>query len=107
MSVGMQAPMTIVLGCVAALVLAIPAGAAEVGLQKSSADELKATCEKVGGSFSNDSGGYGCGTDCRGGKGTDCTVFCPGSAKRCTAQVTGSRRPKSIEQALAPKSARK
>lgn len=104
----MQTLMKVVFGCVLALVLtAGAAGAAEVGLPKPSADELKATCQKVGGSFSSDSGGYGCGTDCHGASGTDCTVFCPTSAKRCTAQVTGSRRPKSVEQALAPKSARK
>jgi hypothetical protein len=83
------------------LVLAIrPSAAAEVTLQKTSAEGLKAVCEKMGGSFSQADSGYGCGTDCHGGKGTDCVVFCPTSAKRCTAQVDGARRPKTFEQAL-------
>jgi hypothetical protein len=77
-----------------------PSAAAEVTLQKTSAEGLKAVCEKMGGSFSQADSGYGCGTDCHGGKGTDCVVFCPTSAKRCTAQVDGARRPKTFEQAL-------
>jgi hypothetical protein len=77
-----------------------PSAAAEVSLQKASAEGLKAICEKMGGPFSQDSSGYGCGTDCHGGKGTDCVVFCPTNAKRCTAQVDGARRPKTFEQAL-------
>jgi hypothetical protein len=104
----MEAPMRIILGCLAALVLAATnAAAAEVSLQKSSADDLKAVCEKAGGSFSTDKSGYGCGTNCNGASGTDCTVFCPTNGKRCTAQVTGARRPKTAALALAPKSARK
>ena len=100
--------MRIVLGLFVALVLAAaPAVAAEVSLQKSAPDDLKAVCQKAGGSFSTDNSGYGCGTDCKGASGTDCTVFCPTSGKRCTAQVTGARRPKTAELALAPKSARK
>jgi hypothetical protein len=94
--------------CLIALAFAASsASAAEVNLKKSSSDELKAVCEKVGGSFSTDSGGYGCGTDCKGASGTDCTVFCSVSGKSCTAQVIGSRRPKTAELALAPKSGRK
>ena len=77
------------------------ASAAEVSFKKSSADELKAVCQKVGGSFSTDNSGYGCGTDCKGGSGTDCTVFCPANGSKCTAQTMGSRRPKTVEQALA------
>jgi|SRR5690349_17371687 len=82
-----------------------PSAAAEVTLQKTSPEGLKTVCEKLGGSFSQASNGYGCGTDCHGDKGTDCVVFCPTSAKRCTAQVDGARRPKTFEQALgaAPK----
>ena len=100
--------MRIISGCLAALVLATTAaGAAEVSLQKASADELKAVCQKAGGSFSTDNSGYGCGTDCKGASGTDCTVFCPTNGKRCTAQVTGARRPKTAELALAPKATRK
>ena|SRR3974390_3485144 len=97
--------MKYVLGaCLAVLLgsLASPSGAAEVNLKKSSADELKMLCQKVGGAFTQDNSGYGCGTDCRGGKGTDCTVYCPSTDKRCTAQVEGARRPKTFEQALAP-----
>jgi hypothetical protein len=97
----------LVLFVASAMFAAWPSFAAEVSLKLSSADEMKAACEKAGGSFSQDNSGYGCGTDCRGGSGTDCTVFCPTSAKRCTAQVGGSRRPKTLEQALAPAAARK
>src|SRR4051812_38368281 len=74
--------------------------AAEANMKPYTIEEVKAACEKAGSSFSQDNGGYGCGTDCRGGKGTDCTVYCPTNAKRCTAQVGGSRHPKTIEQAL-------
>ena len=81
--------------------------AAEVNIKLYSADDMKTACQKVGGSFSQDNSGYGCGTDCRGGAGTDCTVFCPSNAKRCTVQVGGSRRPKTFEQALAPNAGRK
>jgi hypothetical protein len=79
-----------------------PASAAEVRLLKQSVDQLKITCQKVGGSFSQDSGGYACGTDCLGHAGTDCSVFCQ-NAGGCTAQVIGSRRPRTVEQALQPK----
>jgi hypothetical protein len=94
--------------CVVALAFAASsASAAEVSLKKSSADELKAVCQKAGGSFSTDNSGYGCGTDCKGASGTDCTVFCPTSATKCTAQVNGARRPKTAELALAPNAGRK
>jgi hypothetical protein len=86
---------------------ASPSSAAEVNLAKASAEQLKAICQKVGGSFSQSGNGYGCGTDCAGGKGSDCTVFCSNTANRCTAQVGGARRPKTFEQALAPRSKRK
>src|SRR3954452_24995589 len=103
--------MTRMLVCAAALtLLALGAGlvlAAEVNLQKLSAEEMKAVCEKAGTSFSEDKSCYVCGTDCKGGRGTDCTVFCPTSGKRCTAQVMGSRRPKTAGQALAPASKQK
>ena len=100
--------MRIILGSLVALVLASScASAAEVNLKKMSSDDLKAVCEKAGGSFSTDNSGYGCGTDCKGASGTDCTLFCSASGKSCTAQVIGSRRPKTAELALAPKSGRK
>jgi hypothetical protein len=104
----MEARMRIVLGCLIALAFAAPSAfAAEVNLKRMSADELKAVCQKAGGSFSTDNSGYGCGTDCKGASGTDCTVFCPANGKSCTAQTTGARRPKTADLALAPKSARK
>jgi hypothetical protein len=84
-----------------------PTVAAEVNLRKASAEQLRAACQKAGGSFSQSESGYGCGTDCHGGKGTDCVVFCPNNATHCTAQVGGARRPKTLEQALAPHSKRK
>jgi hypothetical protein len=100
--------MRIAFACLVALAFAASSvSAAEVNLKKSSADELKAVCQKVGGSFSTDNSGYGCGTDCKGASGTDCTVFCSATGKSCTAQVTGARRPKTVELALAPKTARK
>jgi hypothetical protein len=56
--------MTRMLACAAALTLlalaAGPALAAEVSLQKLSAEEMKALCEKAGTSFSEDKSGYGC-----------------------------------------------
>lgn len=66
---------------------------------KHSADDLKAACAKVGGSFSQGKERYGCGTDCRGAPGTDCIVSCDASQK-CSAQVIGARRPRNIESAL-------
>ncbi len=79
------------------------AQAAEVSIRKYSADDLKTACEKVGGSFTHDPGDYACSTDCKGGQGTDCSVFCKQDRNKCTAQVIGSRRPKTLEQALAPR----
>ena len=82
-----------------ALALNGAALATDVTLPKTGADDLKATCEKAGGKFSQDPHGYGCGTDCKGGPGTDCTVFCP-TDRKCTAQVIGGRRPHSVAEAL-------
>ena len=73
--------------------------ARDVTLPKTSPDELKSTCEKAGGKFSQDARGYGCATDCLGKPGTDCTVYCQADQK-CTAQVVGSRRPHSVAEAL-------
>jgi len=36
--------------------------ASETTMRKSTAEELKSVCDKAGGSFSQDAGGYGCGT---------------------------------------------
>jgi hypothetical protein len=73
--------------------------AAETTLPRTTAEQLKDTCTKAGGKFSQDAKGYGCGTDCHGGPSTDCTVFCTADQK-CTAQVVGARRPRSVAEAL-------
>ena len=74
--------------------------ARELALHKHTAEELKSACEKVGGKFSQDpSGMYGCGTDCHGEPGTDCTVGCT-KDQICTGQVIGSRRPTNLLNTL-------
>jgi hypothetical protein len=50
--------------------------AAEVSMQKHTAEKIKSVCNKVGGRFSQDAEGYGCGTNRQGGPGTDCIVNC-------------------------------
>ncbi|MFA6267969.1 MAG: hypothetical protein WC670_19910 [Pseudolabrys sp.] len=85
--------------CAAILGTAAPSLARDMPLHKHSADEVKAICAKVGGSFSQGKELYGCGTDCRGAPGTDCIVTC-GADQNCTAQVIGARRPRTIESAL-------
>jgi hypothetical protein len=87
------------LALVSALALAGPCLANEFVLHKSSLQELKAVCDKAGGKFSQDANGYGCGSDCRGGPGTDCTVFCK-TDEKCYAQVIGARRPSNALNAL-------
>jgi hypothetical protein len=83
----------------AVLGLCGPSWARDVSLHKHSADELKSVCAKVGGSFSQGGGVYGCGTNCNGGPGTDCMVNCDAS-QTCTAQVIGHRRPTTLQNAL-------
>jgi L-aminopeptidase/D-esterase-like protein len=73
--------------------------ARDISLPKTTPDALKSACDAAGGKFSQGSMGYGCGTDCKGGPGTDCIVHCD-EGKKCTAQVIGSRRPHSVAQAL-------
>lgn len=68
-------------------------------MHKHTLDELKSVCSKAGGSFSQDSNGYACGTNCHGGSGTDCIVDCKND-QNCTAQVIGRRRPASLLSAL-------
>src|SRR5262245_46345064 len=63
--------------------------ASETTMRKSSAEELKSVCDKAGGSFSQDAGGYGCGTNCQGKPGTDCVLACKNDQKTCFAQVPG------------------
>ena len=79
--------------------LAAPAAARDLTLPKTSAEALKSACDKAGGKFSQGDKLYGCGTDCVGHPGTDCTVTCAAGA-RCTAQVIGGRRPRSVAEAL-------
>ena len=92
---------TILLVLTGALAAAAPSLANDLTLPKTAADALKAACAKAGGKYSEGDNIYGCGTDCKGGAGTDCLVTCEPD-KRCTAQVIGGRRPRSVEQALAP-----
>ncbi len=86
----------IVVGLVSA---ATPALARDMSMGKHSADELKAACAKIGGSFSQGQERYGCGTDCHGKPGTDCIVSC-GADGKCTAQLMGGRRAHTLESAL-------
>jgi hypothetical protein len=88
-----------ILACLILLALAAPAAASDLTLPKTTADQLKAACDKAGGKFSQGDNIYGCGTDCAGKPGTDCTVNCQ-AGKRCTAQVVGGRRPRSVADAL-------
>lgn len=76
-----------------------PSLARDITVRKHTAEELKAICDTVGGRFSQDTRGYGCGTDCHGTAGTACTVFCP-TGERCVVQVIGARRPRHVLDAL-------
>ena len=80
---------------------ALSARASEAAMRKFSPAEMKSVCDKVGGSFSQDAGGYGCGTNCQGKPGTDCVVACKNNDKGCFAQVPGRARPRSLPDALA------
>ena len=73
--------------------------AQEVSLHKHTAAELKSICDKAGGRFSQDAGGYGCGTNCQGKPGTDCVIGCKND-QTCTAQVPGRGRPTNLLNAL-------
>jgi hypothetical protein len=61
-----------------------------------SAEEIKSACDKAGGAFSQDAGGYGCSSDCHGGHsgphGADCVVACK-TDKSCAGQVPGRKGP--------------
>jgi len=88
---------------IGALGVSGPAAARPIHLSKQTVEQIKSACEKVGGKFSQDSNGYGCGTNCHGGTGTACIVFCTADAG-CTAQVSGGgRTPHSVESALVRK----
>lgn len=78
-----------------------PDWAREITLH-ATAEELKNVCDEAGGKFSRDSGGmYGCGTDCHGGPGTDCTVSCT-KDQICTGQLPEGRSPTNLLNALRP-----
>ena len=91
--------LTVLLVLAGALALNGAALARDMTLPKTSAEALKAACDKAGGKFSQDAKIYGCGTNCQGAAGTDCTVNCTADQK-CTAQVIGARHPRSIAEAL-------
>jgi hypothetical protein len=76
-----------------------PSSARESTLQKSKLDEIKAVCDKAGGKLSQDANGFGCGTDCHGHPGTDCTLYCK-TDQKCVAQTMGGRRATSFDNAL-------
>jgi hypothetical protein len=88
---------------IGALALALALGGAalarDMTLPKTTAEQLKAACDKAGGHFSQGDRNYGCGTDCQGKPGTDCMVNCT-AAQKCAAQVIGGRRPRSVAEAL-------
>ncbi len=79
--------------------LGTSAVARDIYFAKQTPEQIKAVCEKTGGRFSQDKVGYGCGTNCKGARGTACTVFCK-EGERCVVQVTGGRRPHTIESGL-------
>jgi hypothetical protein len=56
------------------------------------AEELRNVCYQTGGAFSQDSTGYRCQTNCRGGPGTQCVIACKND-NTCSAQMPGRSRP--------------
>src|SRR5262249_60571432 len=74
--------------------------ASETTMHKYTAEELKSVCEKAGGSFSQDGGGYGCGTNCQGKPGTDFILSCKKNEKKCFVLVPGPTRTTSHPNAL-------
>jgi hypothetical protein len=84
---------------VAVFLVGGPLLASDISLPKQTAAQIRQACDSAGGKFSQDARGYGCGTDCHGNPGTDCTVYCTDGA-RCTAQVIAGRRPHNVLDAL-------
>ena len=64
----MGSALVLVLGLVSS-----PAMAVDVDLGKHSADEIKSTCDRLGGKFVSDGQTYGCSKKCPGGT---CAVIC-------------------------------
>jgi hypothetical protein len=79
----------VIFGC---LVVASPSYARLISLaQNVGHDQLKAACGAAGGEFSDapdGGGGYGCGTNCKGGKGSACYVACDKGGS-CVGQTPG------------------
>ena len=76
---------------VAALGAASPSYARTFELhQNVSHGQLQSACNAAGGSFSDapDGSGYACGTNCKGGPGTNCYVACDNGGK-CTGVTPG------------------
>jgi len=81
---------------VMALILAVlvgtsPSYAKLISLtQNVSHSQLQSACNAAGGQFSDapEGGGYACGTNCKGGKGTQCYVACD-SGGSCVGQTPG------------------
>ncbi len=90
---------TVLIVLTGALVAGAPSWANDITLPKTPAAALQSACDKAGGKYSQGDNIYGCGTDCAGKPGTDCTVTCRAD-KKCTAQVIGGRRPRSVADAL-------
>jgi hypothetical protein len=91
--------LTFLLILTGALAIGGPSLARDITFPKMTAEQLKAACDRAGGKFSPGDKIYGCGTDCQGKPGTDCTVGCS-DGQKCTAQVVGGRRPRSVADAL-------
>ncbi len=90
---------TVLLILIGALGFGAPSFARDIHVHKTSVEALKSACEKAGGRFSQDKGGYGCATNCKGGVGSDCIVTRKAD-QGCVAQVIGGRRPHTVAQAL-------
>ena len=85
---------------IAVLVWAADRAQAEIrSIGKHSVAEIKSACTSVGGTFSQDSGGYGCSKDNCDGKGGLCVVGCDNN-NNCNGQTPGRTVPKSIRGVL-------
>lgn len=89
----------ILVGAVSVMGLGAASLAREATLGKATLDQIKSVCDKVGGKLSQDANGVGCGTDCHGRPGTDCTLYCK-TDQKCVAQTMGAKRATSFENAL-------
>src|SRR4051794_35235681 len=74
---------------------AAPAASTEVKMGKHTSSEIKNACDKAGGTYTEDPGGYGCATNCHGGPGGACVVGCK-SNHQCTGEVPLRTTPASV-----------